>query len=155
MTINQNTCQSDSTQRRIIEPLVEFGGTRLLPFVLTAEYFNILAERLPGLVEAICRNEHFQWRSEDKVFRMNSTGSYRVARLTLDKHWISFKLHELRNLLYIFYMITNQSLMYAVIGRCSSLCKHCNGLWQLCRTAPTASKSIIYSQLFDELKSPV
>jgi len=34
-----------------------------------------------------------------KVFRMKSTGSYRVARLTLDKHWISFKLLELKNLL--------------------------------------------------------
>ena len=55
------------------QPLVEFGGTRLLPLVLTAEYVNNVAERLPGLLEAMCRNKQFQWRSEDKVFRMNST----------------------------------------------------------------------------------
>jgi len=79
--------------------MVEFGGTKFLLLVLTAEYVTILAERLPGLVEAMCQNDQFQWRSEDKVFRVNSKGSYRVARLTLDKHWISFKLHELRNLL--------------------------------------------------------
>ena len=66
--------------------LFEFGGTSLLPLVLTAEYVNIAAERLPGLVEALCRNEHFQWSSEDKVFRMNSTGSYRIARFTFVKH---------------------------------------------------------------------
>jgi hypothetical protein len=92
-------------------PLVEFGGSKLLPLVLTAEYVATLAERLPRLVEAMCQNEHYQCRSEEKVFRLNTTGSYRVARLTLDKNWISFKLHELRNLQYIFYMITNQLIM--------------------------------------------
>ena len=34
------------------QPLVEFRGTRLLPLVLPAEYGNIVAERLPGLVES-------------------------------------------------------------------------------------------------------
>jgi len=76
-------------------PLVEFGGTRFLPLVLPAEYVNIVTERLPGIVEEICRNERFVWRSEDKVFRMNSIGSYRIARFTHDKHWISLKFHEL------------------------------------------------------------
>ena len=66
--------------------MFEFGGTRLLPLVLAAEYVTVLAERLPGLVEALCQNEQFQWRSEDKVFIVNRTGSYRVARLALDKH---------------------------------------------------------------------
>ena len=68
------------------QPLVEFGGTRLLPLFLTGEYVNIVAEGMPGLVEAMCRYQHFQWRSEDKVFRINSTGSHRIARFTLDKH---------------------------------------------------------------------
>ena len=104
MTIN-GMCQSDSTPRRIINHWTSLG-TKLIPLVLTAEYVTIVAERLSGLVEAMCEKEQFQWKSEDKVFRVNSKGSYRVARLTLDKHWMSFKLHELRNLLYIFYMIT-------------------------------------------------
>ena len=55
------------------QPLVEFGETRLLPLILTAEYVNIVAERMPGLVKAMCWNEHFQWKSEDKFFRMSST----------------------------------------------------------------------------------
>jgi hypothetical protein len=73
------------------QPLFEVSVTRILPLVLPADYVNIVAERLPGLVEAKCRNEHFVWRSEDKVFRMKSTGSYRIARFTHDKHWISLK----------------------------------------------------------------
>jgi len=92
--------------------LFEFGGTKNLPLILTVEYINIVAERLPGLVEAMCRNEHFQWMSGDKVFRMNSIGSYRIASLTLDKNWISLKLPELRHLLNIYFMITNQLIMY-------------------------------------------
>ena len=40
------------------QQLVEFGGTRFLPLVLPADYVNIVAERLPGLVETMCRNEH-------------------------------------------------------------------------------------------------
>ena len=49
------------------QPLVEFKGNKLLPLLLAAEYVTILAERLPGLVEAMCQNDQFQWRSEDKV----------------------------------------------------------------------------------------
>jgi len=89
------------------QPLVEFGGTRILPLVLPADYVNIVVEILPGLVEAMCRNEHFVWRSEDKVFRMHRTGSYNIARFTHDKHWISLKLHERRTLQYIFHTIMN------------------------------------------------
>ena len=73
MTINRNLCRSDSTLRRIINRWSISGGTKLLPLVLTAEYATILAERLPGLVETMCQNEQFQWRSEDKVIRVNNT----------------------------------------------------------------------------------
>ena len=54
--------------------MVEFGGTGLLLLELAAEYVAVLAERMPGLVEVMCQNEEFQWRSEDKLFRVNSTG---------------------------------------------------------------------------------
>ena len=56
------------------QTMVEFGGTGLLLLVLAAEYVAVLAERLPGLVEVMCQNEQFQWRSEDKISRVNSTG---------------------------------------------------------------------------------
>jgi hypothetical protein len=138
------------------QPLVEFGGSKLLPLVLTAEYVKTLAEQLPGLVEAMFQNVQFQWRSEDKVFRMNSTGSYMVARLTLDKHWISFKLHELRNLLYVFYIITIQLLMNTeALSDVQAYVNAAMASDNYVEPAPTASRSIIYRQLFEELKLPV
>ena len=92
----------------------------------------------------------------DNVFRMNSTGLYRVARLSLDKHWISFRLHELRNPLYIFYMITNHLLMYTeALGYVQVYVYTAKVPDIYVEPAPTASRSIIYRQLFEELKSPV
>ena len=84
---------------------------------------------------------------------MNSTGPYRIARFTHDKHWISLKLSELRNLQYIFYMITNHLFMYTeVLGVVHA---YVNAAMDSVEQAPTASKPIIHRQLFDELKSPV
>ena len=74
---------------RNYQPLVKFGGTRFQPLVLPADYVNIVVERLPGLVEAMCLNDRFVWRSENKVFKMNSKVTYSTARFIHDKHWIS------------------------------------------------------------------
>jgi hypothetical protein len=54
------------------QTLVEFGGAKRLPILLTSDYVAAMAERLPALVEAICRNERHQFWSEDKAFRMKS-----------------------------------------------------------------------------------
>jgi hypothetical protein len=83
------------------QPLVELAGAKFLPILLTSDYVALMAERLPALVESMRQNEKHRFLSEDEVFRMNSTGYYRIARVTLDKHYLSFKLHELRNLMYI------------------------------------------------------
>ena len=107
-------------------------------------------------VETMCRNENLHWSSEDKFFKINSKGSYRIARLTLDKHWIFFKLHELKNPQYIFYMITNQLLMYTeALDDVQAYVNAAMASGKYVEPAPTASRSIIYSQLFEELKSPV
>ena len=116
----------DSTQRRIINHWSSLEGLGFFSLVITTEYVNIVAERLPGLVEAMCRNVHFPWRSEDKVFGMNSIGSYRISRLTLDIHWISFKQHELGNMQYILYMITNQLLIQGVTGGMCEISGECS-----------------------------
>jgi hypothetical protein len=79
-----------------------------------------------------------------------------ISRFTHDKLWISLKLHELRYLQYILYMIPNQLFMYtealadvhAFVNLSMASCNYVE-------PTPTASKSIIYRQLFDELKSPV
>jgi len=92
------------------QPLVDFGGTRTQPLVLSAEYVNILVERLPVLVDT--RNEHFMFSSRDKGFKMHSTKAYRTSRFTRNKHGVSLKLPELRTLQYILQIITNQLYMY-------------------------------------------
>jgi len=43
---------------------------------------------------------------------MNTTGSYRIARVYLGKQYLSFTYEELRNLAYIMYMIQNQMKFY-------------------------------------------
>ena len=139
-------CRSDSTRRVIISLWSNLLGlvfyrSSCLPTV------NIVAERLPGLVEAICRIEIFVRRYEDKVFRINCTGSYRIARFTHDKNWISIEVHGLRTLQYIFRMITNTLVMYTGIGQCSRLCKGRNGLFSYVEGTPTASKSYIQLSL--------
>ena len=137
------------------QPLFEFGGTRILPLVLPAEYVKILAQRLPSPVDAMCRNEGFVWRSEGKDFIIHSTKAYRTARFTHYKHWISLKLPELRTLQYIHHMIMNQLFMYTnALGDVHSYVNTTITSCDYIEPAPTASKSIIYRQLFDELKSP-
>ena len=56
------------------QPLSDICGTRHLPLVLTAEYVKLVAERLPGLVITMCRNEHFQWSSEDYILKWIALG---------------------------------------------------------------------------------
>ena len=111
--------------------------------LLTVAYIATMAQRLPSLVEAMYHNKH-QCRSDDKVFRMNTTGSYRVARVTLDKHWLSFKIHELRNLLYTFYMIRNQLRLYIeALSDVQSYVKVTMASDNYVEPSPTAHKSII------------
>jgi len=70
---------------------------------------------------------------------------------------VSLKLNERRNLLYIFYMIMNQLLMYTeeALGDVHVYVNVAMVSSNYVEPAPTSSKSIIYRQLFDELKSPV
>jgi len=57
---------------------------------------------------------------------------------------------------YIIYMITNQFLMYTkAFGDVHAYVNAPMASDNYVEPAPTASKSIIYRQLFDELKSPV
>ena len=137
-------------------PLVEIVGTRIQPLVLSTEYFNIVVERQPVLLEAMCLNEHFVWGSKDKDFKMHRTRAYRNSRFTRNKHGISLKLPELRTLQYILHIITYQLYMYTETF--ADVHAYVNTTMTSCgfiEPGPNASKSIIYRQLFDELKSPV
>jgi hypothetical protein len=138
------------------QPLLELGGTRILPLVLPTEFVKILVERLPALVEAMCRNEQFVWCSEGADFKIHTRRAYRTARFTHDKHWISLKLPELRTLQHILHIIANQLTMFA--EAMGDFHAYINTQMTSCDYVEphiASFKSIIYRQLFDEQKSPV
>ena len=60
--------------------------------LLTFDYVALKAERLPALLVAMCQNEQHRFLSDYGAFRIITTVSYRVARVNLDKQYLSFKL---------------------------------------------------------------
>ena len=50
----------------------------------------------------------------DGAFRLNTTASYRIATLFMEKHYISLKFQELYYLLKIFHVVQNQLNSYIV-----------------------------------------
>jgi len=92
------------------QPLAEFGGAKKLPLLLNAQQLQTMADNIAALCNALSTNEQFSTKDGD--FKMNTTGSYRIARVYLDKQFLSFTYEELRNLAYIMYMIQNQMTFY-------------------------------------------
>src|SRR5215469_13772744 len=95
---------------RDYQPFVELGGAQKAPLILQESFVRTMAEQLPYLCEALCNNTSYNCK--DGVFRMNTTGSYRIARVYLDKQYTTMKLHELRYLMYIMFMVRNQLTFY-------------------------------------------
>jgi len=85
---------------------------------------------------------------------MNTTGSYRIARVYLGKQYLSFTYGELCNLAYNMYMIQNQLTFYT--GAMPDVIAYINTAHDsvtFAETPSTANKSINYYQLFEEIKS--
>ena len=91
------------------QPLAEFGGAKKLPLLLNAQQLQTMADNIAALCNALSTNEYYGKKDGD--FKMNTTGSYRGARL-YSKQYLSFTYEELRNLAYIMYMIQNQMTFY-------------------------------------------
>jgi hypothetical protein len=85
---------------------VKFGGSGIRPIILTEQHVASMAQQLPSLCEAMCGDEQYSWK--DGVLSLTTIGSYKTARLYLDKQYINYKLHELRYLLNMFHVIQNQ-----------------------------------------------
>ena len=137
---------------RNYQPLFEFGGPKVKPIILTDQQVATIAECLPRICEAMCGDAQFGW--SDGAFRLNTTGSYRVARLYIEKQYITLKFEEFRYLLNMFSVIQNQmnsyitalpDVMTYVIGALSSS--------TYIEPSLTASKLILYPQFFEELKT--
>jgi hypothetical protein len=74
------------------QPLVEIGGADKSPRLFEEEHLRSMAEHLSRICDALCRDEYYICKSQDGRFRMNTTGSYRVARIYIDKKWMAFNL---------------------------------------------------------------
>ena len=91
----------------------------------------------------MCGNEHYVYY--DGAFRLNTIGSNRVARLYLEKQYISLRLADLQYLREMFHVVQNQLNVY-------TLCLP-DVLYVTVAPAPNASRHIMYSHLFEELKT--
>jgi len=133
------------------QPLAEFGGAKKLPLLLDAQ-LQTLAENIASLCNALSANENFSKKDGD--LKMNTTGSYRIARVYLGKQYLSFTYEELRNLAYIMYMIQNQLTFYATaMTDVIAYIDTAHESVAFVEPLSTANKSINYYQLFEEIKS--
>jgi len=100
----------------------------------------------------MCGNE--QYGCKEDVFRLNTTGSYRIARLYLDKQYIGLGLGDLQYLSRMFHVVQNQLNMYTlslpdVLAYVTVALTSSNYI----ETAPNTNKHVMYSQLIDEIKT--
>jgi len=74
---------------RDYQPFVEFGSVKKnSSTILILDYRQVtkMAECLPTICESMCGNE--QYGCKEGNFRMNTTGTYRTARIYLDRQYI-------------------------------------------------------------------
>jgi hypothetical protein len=129
------------------QPLAEFGGAKKLPLFLNSQHLQTMTENMTALCDALSTNERFSKKDGD--FQMNTTASYRVARVYLDKHYLSYTYEELRNLTYIMYIIQNQMTYYiAAMTDVMTYIDTAHGSVTFLEPPSTANKSINYYQLF-------
>jgi len=135
------------------QPLEEFGGAKKLPLLLNDQQLQTVTDNISPLCNALSANEHFAKKDGD--FKMNTTGSYRLARKYVGKPYLSFTYEELRNLAYIIYMIQNQMTVYiAAMTDVMAYIDTARGSATYLEPPSTVDRSYInYYQLFEELKS--
>jgi len=137
---------------RNYQPLVEFGGPKVKPIILADQHVAAMAECQPRICESMCGNAQYGY--SDGAFRLNTTGNTKVARLYYGKEHITLKFQELRHLLYTFSVVQNQmnSFISALPDVITYMISALNSSTYI-EPSPTASKHILYPQLFEELKT--
>jgi hypothetical protein len=135
---------------------VEFGHVRRdKPTILirNAGQVKALADILPEICASMCRGEKYEFGDGD--FRLNTvTGGWLVARMTLNKRYISLKLNELQHLLRMFHVVQKQVVAYTnAMPEVLSYITTALSSTAYTEPAPDACKHIAYPQLYDELKT--
>jgi hypothetical protein len=141
---------------RNYQPLVEIGNPKTNPLILTDLHAKTLGEHLPAQLDALWRGECYNVLDGD--FKMNIVSPYKTAIVSIvekkNRKSISIKLHELRYIPYIFFMVQNQLIKYT-----ETLADVMN--YVLLAISPNtfveppadANKNILYYQLFEEMKT--
>jgi len=111
-----------------------------------------MVECLPRICESMCGKEQYGCKEGD--FRLNRMGSYRIARLYLGKQYIGLRLGDLQYPSRMFHVLQNQLKVYTlslpdVLTYVTVALTSVNYV----EPASNASKHIVYSQMFDELKT--
>ena len=111
-----------------------------------------MAECLPRICDSMCGNE--QYVCKDGAFRLNTIGTNEVARLYLEKQYISLRLADLQYLREMFHVVQNQLNVYTlclpdVLSYVTVALTSPNYV----EPTPYSSKHIMYSHLFEELKT--
>ena len=126
------------------------NGSTIL--ILGDQHVAKIAECLPRICESMSGNELYGCKEGD--FKLNTMGSYRIARLYLDKQYIGLRIGDLQYLSRIFHVLQNQLKVYTlplpdVLAFVTVALTSDNYV----EPAPNASEHIVYSQHFDELKT--
>jgi len=100
----------------------------------------------------ICGNKQYGCKKLD--FRVNTTGSYRIAQLYLGKHYIGLRIGDLQYLSRMFHVLENQLKVYnlSLLDVLANVTVSLTSV-NYVEPATNTSKHIVYSQLFDELKT--
>jgi len=116
------------------QPLAEFGGAKKLPLLLDAEQLQTLAENIASMCNALSANEHFSKKDGD--LKMNTTGSYRIARVYLGKQYL------------IVYDSEPVDVLHSCHDCCNSLYRYSSRLCRFCR-------AVLHSKQIYQLLSTV
>ena len=120
--------------------------------ILKNQQVNKMAECLPRKCDSMCVNE--QYVCKDGAYKLNTLGTNEVVRLYLEKQYISLRLADLQDLREMFHVVQNQLNVYTlylqdVLSYVTVALTSPNYV----EPAPNSSKHIMYSHLFEELKT--
>jgi hypothetical protein len=100
----------------------------------------------------MCGDEQYSWK--DDMFRLTTIGSYKTARLYLDKQYIKYKLHELQVLSNMLHVIHNQLSIYTdAMPDVMAYSITALTLVDYVEPVPDMSKRILCETLYGELKN--